>query len=1018
MTDEHFRMSRLPSKTLRLRTPGIVPSGAPVSIDFEGQAVPAIEGETVAAALTAAGITALRRARNGDPRGVFCGMGVCHECLVTVDGRPGQRACMTPVREGMSVAAHHDDAPAVVAAGMAPLVPPPADGVPEIERDLLIIGAGPAGLAAAEAAARAGVLATVLDERPHPGGQYFKQLAPSHRFAGPRARDRQFASGADLIERVRAAGVEISSSATVWSAHADGPAGTGHDANAAAAEVDVVMDGRAQRYRARQLVIATGAYERAHPVPGWTLPGVMTTGAAQTLARAYRVAPGARVLVAGNGPLNLQVACELAAGGVEVAAVAETAPPPAARPGAALAALRHAPGLVGQGIAYRAALARRRIPVLHRHVLVRVEGRDGERVRRAVLARIDAHGNTVAGSERVFDVDAVCTGYGFHPSTELTRLLGCDHRWDPDAGGLAVVRNDDAETSLAGIFVPGDGGGVGGAHAALAEGTLAGLAAARNLGRPIPPDLEALARSARRERDRARRFQAALWTLFAAPREFPDLAGDDVAICRCESVGAGVLRSRIAAGADESGALKRLTRVGMGRCQGRYCGPRIAAWCAAARGETPDPFRLFAPRFPVKPVPAFALAREKPEWSHDDQGEALPPRGTVRSPVAAEAARTDAEASVVIVGAGIVGVTTAWELAREGVDVILVERDQPNAHASGNNAGSLHVQLLAYNFGELATAAGLPAAQTLPLQRESARLWPEVAETLGADLEIVRTGGLMVAETREQTAKLARKAALEARFGTPVEVIGRDELRALAPQLSERLVGAAYCAEEGKMSPLAAGPAVLEAALAAGARLFRETEVLAIERAGSAFVLRTTRGAIRAGRVLNAAGGWAPRVAAMLGVSLPIRASPIQLIVTETAPPLVTHLLAYADRHLTMKQMAAGNLVIGGGWPSSLDPVSERALVRRESVEGNLWVADRVLPALRSLRVIRTWSAMNVLADGAPILGEVPGVPGFFTASTVNGLTLAPVLGRINAELLRTGRTGRDLAPFTLDRFN
>ena len=1017
MTDEHFRMSRLPSNSLRLRTSGIVSSGATVSIDFEGRAVPAIEGETVAAALTAAGITALRRTRGGDPRGVFCGMGVCHECLVTVDARPGQRACMTEVREGMSVAAHRDDAPAAAAAGMAPLVPPPADGVRETEPDLLIIGAGPAGLAAAEAAARAGVLATVLDERPRPGGQYFKQLAPSHRFAGPRARDRQFASGADFIERVRAVGVELVSSATVWCARAPGPAGPGDDANAAAAEVDVFVDGRAHRYRARQLVVAAGAYERAHPVPGWTLPGVMTTGAAQTLGRAYRVAPGARVLVAGNGPLNLQVACELAAGGVEVAAVAETAPPPAVRPGAVLAALRNAPGLVGQGIAYRAALARRRIPVLHRHVLVRVEGHDDERVRGAVLARIDAHGNTVAGSERAFDVDAVCLGYGFHPSTELTRLLGCDHRWDPDAGGLAVIRSDEAETSLAGIFVAGDGGGMGGAQAALAEGTLAGLAAARNLGRPIPPDLEALARSARRERNRARRFQAALWALFAAPREFPDLVGDDVAICRCESVGAGVLRSRIAAGTDESGALKRLTRVGMGRCQGRYCGPRVAAWCADARGETPNPFRLFAPRFPVKPVPAFALAREKPEWSHDDQGEALPPR-PVRSAAGGEAARTDTEASVAIVGAGIVGIATAWELAREGVDVILVERDQPNAHASGNNAGSLHVQLLAYNFGELATAAGLPAAQTLPLQRESARLWPEVADTLGVDLEISRTGGLMVAETREQMAKLARKTALEARFGTPVEVIGRDELRALAPQLSERLVGAAYCAEEGKMSPLTAGPAVLEAALAAGARLSRETEVLAIERAGSAFALRTTRGTIRAGRVLNAAGGWAPRVAAMLGVSLPVRASPIQLIVTETAPPLVTHLLAYADRHLTMKQMAAGNLVIGGGWPSSLDPVSERALVRRESVEGNLWVADRVLPALRSLRVIRTWSAMNVLADGAPILGEVPGVPGFFTASTVNGLTLAPVLGRINAELLRTGRTGRELAPFTLDRFD
>ena len=748
--------------------------------------------------------------------------------------------------------------------------------------------------------------------------------------------------------------------------------------------------------------------------PAGPSPGVLTTGAAQTLARAYRVAPGSRVLIAGNGPLNLQVACELAAGGVEVAAVAETAPPPAARPRAALAAFRHSPALIGRGIAYRASLVRRRVPVLHRHVLVRMEG-DDERVGRAFLARIDESGNVVSGSERSFDVDAVCMGYGFHPSTELTRLLGCEHRWEPRAASPVVVRDDETETSVAGVFAPGDGGGLGGAYAALAEGTLAGLAAARKLGRPLPPELVALARRTRRERARVRRFQEALWTLFAAPADFPGLVGDEVTVCRCESVGAGALRSRIAAGADEPGALKRLTRVGMGRCQGRYCAPRVAAWCAAARGEAPDPFRLFAPRFPVKAVPAYALAREKAEWSHDDQGGTLP-RASPRK-VAAAGSASPVEASVAIVGAGIVGICTAWELARDGIDVALIERDQPNAHASGNNAGSLHVQLLAYDFGDVASAAALPAAQKLPLQRESARLWPQVAESLGADLEISRTGGLMVAETRAQMEKLMRKAALERRFGTPVEVIGPNELRALAPHLSARLVGASYCTEEGKMSPLAAGPAVLDAALAAGARLFRETEVLDIERTGGGFVLHTTRGAFRAGRVLNAAGGWAPRVAAMLGVCLPVRASPIQLIVTETAPPLLGHLLAYADRHLTMKQMAAGNLVIGGGWPSELEPVSERARVRRESVEGNLWVADRVLPALRSLHVIRTWAAMNVMADGAPILGEVPGVPGFFIATTVNGLTLAPVLGRINAELLRTGRTGRELAPFSLERF-
>ena len=984
-----------------------------MSIDFEGRPVAAIEGETVAAALTAAGITALRRARDGRPRGVFCGMGVCYECLVTVDGRPGQQACLDE-RSGRNAgsppigttawSAHPEDS--------APLAPIPRRvRLPAEERDLLIVGAGPAGLAAAEAAAHAGVIATVLDERPAPGGQYFKQLAPSHRFDAGRACDRQFASGAALIERVRAAGVEIIDGATVWTVAAPD---RGTRAGRAAVEVDVLAGGQVRRYRARQLIIASGAYEKPHPVPGWTLPGVMTTGAAQTLARAYRVAPGSRVLLAGNGPLNFQVACELAAGGVAVAAVAEAAAPGTSHPRAALAALRHSPGLMWKGLGYAVSLMRHRIPVLYRHVLVRLEDGD-DRVRRAVLARIEPGGNIVPGTERVFHVDAVCMGYGFHPSTELTRLLGCEHHWDPWSGAVAVTRDDDGATTLPGVFVPGDGGGVGGAHAALAQGTLAGLAAARNLGGRLAPDAEEVRRCAGRELDRARRFQGALWRLFAAPRDFPALIGDDVAVCRCESVTAGALRACIAGGADETGALKRLTRAGMGRCQGRYCGPRVAAWSAAAREEPPDPFRLFAPRFPVKPVPALALAREKPEWRHDDQGEPLPPRGSSRARPSCSA--PEAEADVVIVGAGIIGICTAWELAREGVDVVLIERDQANAHASGNNAGSLHVQLLAYDFGDLASAAGLPAAQTLPLQRESARLWPEVAEALGADLEIARTGGLMVAETREQMAKLARKAELEARFGTRVEVIGRAALRELAPHLSRDLAGAAYCAEEGKMSPLRAGPAVLDAALAAGARLFRETEVLAIERAGAAFHLHTTRGPFRAGRLLNAAGGWAPRVAAMLGVALPARAGPIQLIVTETAPPLVGHLLAYADRHLTMKQMAAGNLVIGGGWPAALDPVTERARVLRESVEGNLWVAHRVLPALRSLHVIRTWAAMNVIADGAPILGAVPGVPGFYTASTVNGLTMAPVLGRINADLLRTGRTGRELAPYTLDRF-
>ena len=241
-----------------------------------------------------------------------------------------------------------------------------------VDRDrdrVLVIGAGPGrARPPPRRPPRAGAkVYRVIDERPEPGGQFYKQLAPSHGFADLGAADRQYADGRALVERVRGAGVEILSGATVWSALAD-PAGDG-------IEIGVVSDARALRFHARQVVIATGAAENAHPVPGWTLPGVMTTGAAQTLARAYRVAPGARVLVAGNGPLNLQVACELVRGGVEVVAVAEAAPRPGpARAGALLRALVRAPDLVRDGLRYLRQLSRHGVTPLFGHALVRIEG--------------------------------------------------------------------------------------------------------------------------------------------------------------------------------------------------------------------------------------------------------------------------------------------------------------------------------------------------------------------------------------------------------------------------------------------------------------------------------------------------------------------------------------------------------------------------------------------------------------------------------------------------------------------
>jgi D-hydroxyproline dehydrogenase subunit alpha len=155
----------------------------------------------------------------------------------------------------------------------------------------------------------------------------------------------------------------------------------------------------------------------------------------------------------------------------------------------------------------------------------------------------------------------------------------------------------------------------------------------------------------------------------------------------------------------------------------------------------------------------------------------------------------------------------------------------------------------------------------------------------------------------------------------------------------------------------------------------------------------------------------------MVGVKLPVRGAPLQMIVTEPAPTLVTQLVAHADRHLSLKQAGAGGLIVGGGWSAAADPATGFARTLRASIEGNLWVARRVLPALDGLHVIRTWAAMNVNIDGAPILGPAPGAPGFFNAVTSNGYTLAPVVGRLTAELIARGRASLPIERYALSRF-
>ncbi len=559
---------------------------------FEGRKIPFAPGATIAASLTAAGELALKESRQGDRRGLFCGMGVCQECLVTVDGWPAQRACMTSARPGLLVSRSPalpqlDQLPPGQDDTRAPRGAKPGD----VHRcDLLVVGGGPGGLSAASAAAEAGLDVVLLDERAKLGGQYFKQPATGD--SRPPA-DAQFAAGRALIERTLAAGVEVRSDTYVWGAF-------GLDA------ICAVTGHTNWRFECGALILAPGAYERGVPFPGWTLPGVMTTGAAQTLWRSYGVSPGARVLVSGNGPLNMQVAAELVAGGATVVGLAELAPAPIPGRFPALARMARAdPALIRDGLRYRTALTRARVPVMYRSVVSRVEG-DG-RAQTAVVSSVAADGRPRAGGERRFDVDAVCLGLGFVPSTEIARSLGCRHEYAADAGQLVTVVDERGATSVERLWVVGDGAGIQGARHAQAQGELAGFDAARQLGRSVAGPAVQREHAAARAAARHRRFQRALGEVFMAPRLQEELAEPETHVCRCEGVTRRAVEQALADGAGHVGTIKRVTRAGMGPCQGRYCGPVIAAMAAPHTGEPPGELSGFAPSPPVKPVEIGAL---------------------------------------------------------------------------------------------------------------------------------------------------------------------------------------------------------------------------------------------------------------------------------------------------------------------------------------------------------------------------------------------------------------------------
>jgi sarcosine oxidase subunit beta len=379
---------------------------------------------------------------------------------------------------------------------------------------------------------------------------------------------------------------------------------------------------------------------------------------------------------------------------------------------------------------------------------------------------------------------------------------------------------------------------------------------------------------------------------------------------------------------------------------------------------------------------------------------------------------------VAVIGGGLLGCAAAYHLARGGASVVLLERGQLNREASGQNAGSLHFQL-EYRMVEHGDALADQFALSIPLALEADRRWSELEAELGEQLEIVQHGGLMVAETPEQIALLERKHALERRSGLNVELISGDEARALAPYLSEHVLAAGWCPTEGHANPRLIGPAFARAAVRAGAVVRTEARVAALARAGTEWRLRLASGEeLIAGSVLIAAGIWSGELAAMADVRLPVIPVALSMLATAASPPVMGHLVQHVGRRLSMKQTEDGNVLIGGGWPSKLvqrDGVVDldaRPELRYESLAGNAWTAAEVVPAVRSLQVIRAWAGVAaVTSDQIPLLGEVRRRAGLYVAAGGAGFTNGPTFARLMSELILTGQASLPLDTYSPHRF-
>lgn len=452
--------------------------------------------------------------------------------------------------------------------------------------DLLIVGAGPAGMAAAVTARRHGLSVRVVDDQPAPGGQIWRGIETVA--ATPRAKrlGESYLSGAERAAAFRSCGALYEPESQLWQIEPGFRA-------------FVTRGGKARIVTAQAVILATGAQERPMPFPGWTLPGVLTVGAAQILLKTADSVPEKPVWIAGCGPLPLLYMTQLLAAGGRIAGFLDTTPR-----GRVGAALRHLPQGLGRlgdlikGLSWSLALRRAGFPIIRHVTELRAEG-EGR------LQRLRYR--TEDGREAEASAEVLLVHEGVVPNIHAPLALGCAVSWHAGQHCYVPVLDAWGESSQANVFVAGDGAGIGGAEAAEPRGRLAALRVAGRLGRLDDATAETAATPERRALVSALALRPFLDALYA-PRPQLYAPPDETLVCRCEEVTAGELRARAVEGRPGPNQLKAFTRAGMGPCQGRQCGYSMAHIIAAAQNRPVEEVGFYRIRPPLKPVTLGELA--------------------------------------------------------------------------------------------------------------------------------------------------------------------------------------------------------------------------------------------------------------------------------------------------------------------------------------------------------------------------------------------------------------------------